>query len=245
MKSEGGYTRALLKLSGDAFGGAGVEVFDEGQITYIADELRAARQVCPQLALVVGGGNIMRGAQFRAHGPGRLRADYAGMTATVVNALVLQDGLERADIPSRVYSALPVTGAAEPFDADRCRGDLDQGRVVILAGGTGNPLFTTDTAAALRAIQVGASLLLKATRVDGVFSADPEKDPDAEFFEHLEYEQVLERRLGVMDLCAVSLCMQHRLPVRVINYREAGNIRRALAGESIGTLIGNAGNGHG
>ncbi len=238
MKPRGGYRRALLKLSGAAFAPAEGKGFDEGQVSYIARELAAGYQVCHELALVIGGGNILRGARLRPEGANRLLADYAGMIATVLNALVLQDGLRELGVPCRLYSALPVPPVAVAVDAERCRGDLSEGRVVILAGGTGNPLFTTDTAAALRGVELEVEIVLKATRVDGVYSADPEKHPDARLFSRLTYCDVLNRALGAMDLCAVSLCMEHRLPVRVFNYRVEGNMRRALAGEPVGTLIG-------
>jgi uridylate kinase len=240
-----GYSRALVKLSGNAFVGVGKMGIGEEEVRYITTEVSDALKACPELAVVVGGGNIMRGASFCAEGKGRLRADSAGMLATIVNALVLQDGLANAGVETRVYSGLPVPDAAAPFDYEQAREDLQDGRVVLLAGGTGNPLFTTDTAAALRAIQLGAEVVLKATRVEGVHSADPEKNQETKFFSHLSCEEVLARRLEVMDLCAVSLCMKQNLPVRVLNYRTPGNIRRALAGESIGTLIGNERHGHG
>ena len=238
MKPEGGYDRALLKLSGSAFAAEGESGFDRAQMNFITAELVKACKCCPQLAVVVGGGNIMRGAQFCPHGPGRIRADYAGMVATIANALVLQDSLLSVDVPCCVYSALPVADVATSFAVDRCVADLERGHVVLLAGGTGNPLFTTDTAAALRAVQLGAEIMLKATRVDGVYSADPERHGEAMLYEHLAYEDVLQGKLAVMDLGAVSLCMEHGLPIRVFNYKVKGNIRRVLEGESVGTLIG-------
>ena len=238
MKPQGPYARAVLKLSGDAFAPESSKGLDERQVAYIARELLRGHEVCPSLAVVVGGGNIMRGAKFRSQGLERIRADYAGMIATVINALVLQDHLESAGVPCSIYSALPVSGAVDPFDAERCRETLSQRRIAILAGGTGNPLFTTDTAAALRAVELGAQVLLKATRVEGVHSADPELEAEAELFRTVTYEEVLRRKLAVMDLCAVSICMEHRLPLRVFNYKVEGNIRRALMGESVGTLVG-------
>lgn len=245
MDEHPGYSRALLKLSGNAFAAVGKSGVGEAEVDYITTEVCDALEVCPELAVVVGGGNIMRGANFCPRGTGRLRADNAGMLATLVNALVLEDSLENRGIPAVIYSGLAVPDAVPAFDFEEARADLERGHVVILAGGTGNPLFTTDTAAGLRGIQLGVEIVLKATRVEGVFSADPETDEDAEFFSHLSCREVLARRLGVMDLCAISLCMEHDLPVRVFNYRVAGNIRRALAGESIGTLIGNPRHGHG
>ena len=238
MEQRGSYARALLKLSGSAFAGREGKGLDEGQIDFMARELVEAHRICSELAVVIGGGNIMRGAQRCPTGPSRIRADRAGMVATIVNALVFQDKLRQADVRCSVYSALPVAGVAAAFCAEQCTRDLEDGCVVLLAGGTGNPLFTTDTAGALRAVQLGAQVMLKATRVDGVYSADPEQHADAELYEHLSYEEVIKCRLAVMDLCAVSLCMEHGIPVRVFNYSVEGNIRRALQGEPVGTLIG-------
>ena len=238
MESPGSYKRAVLKLSGSAFAPRGGKGIDEGRVGFMTRELVEAQRACPELAVVLGGGNIVRGAQCSLTGPSRIRADYAGMVATIVNALVFQDSLQRADVPCKVYSALPVAGVAAAFCAEQCAVDLEDGFIVLLAGGTGNPLFTTDTAGALRAVQLGAQVMLKATRVDGVYSADPEQHADAELYEHLSYEDVIKGTLGVMDLCAVSLCMDHGVPVRVFNYGVKGNIRRALSGEPVGTLIG-------
>jgi len=238
MESPGSCRRAVLKLSGSAFAPRGGKGIDEGQVGFVTGELIEARRACPELAVMLGGGNIMRGAQCFPTGPSRVRADYAGMAATVVNALVLQDSLLRADVPCKVYSALPVGGVAAAFSVEQCVADLEDGCIVLLAGGTGDPLFTTDTAGALRAVQLSAQVMLKATRVDGVYSADPEQHPDAELYEYLSYEDVIKGKLGVMDPCAVSLCMEHGVPVRVFNYGAEGNIRRALSGERVGTLIG-------
>jgi len=232
------YRTALLKLSGNAFADRNGRGISEGHVEFICRQIAEGYGVCSQLAVVVGGGNILRGAVFRPEGHERLRADYAGMIATMVNALVLQDGLERAGVRAAVYGPWPVAGVVRPFAEEPCRAELQSGRVVILSGGTGNPLFTTDTGAALRAVQLGAEIMLKATRVEGVYSGDPEKDSKAQLYERLNYDEVLARRLGVMDMCAVSLCRDHALPVRVFNYRTEGNIRRVLAGEQIGTLLG-------
>ncbi len=238
MEPRKAYRRALLKVSGEALAPEGGKGLGEDQIACLAREIERGHEVCPALAVVVGGGNVVRGAKFRPEGPARIRADYAGMVATIVNALVLQDALEGLELQCRVYSALSVGDAARSFSMQACADDLDEGRVVLLAGGTGSPLFTTDTAAALRGVQLGVEVLLKATGVDGVYSADPHQCREAELFSRLTYQEVLTRALGVMDLCAISLCMEHRLPVRVFNYRTAGNIRRALQGEPVGTLIG-------
>lgn len=232
--------RVVLKLSGDALSGTGAGVFDSDAVTFVAEELDKARRAGVQIAVVVGGGNIMRGAKFCPDGRGRISADYAGMLATVVNTLVLRDRLEDMGVPCAHYGAFGVPRMVEIFEPGRCVDDLEGGKIVLLAGGTGSPLFTTDTAAALRAAEIGADLVLKATRVDGVYSADPEESPDAELFDSISYEEVLARKLAVMDLTAISLCLAHSLRVRVFNYAVEGNIRRAALGEPVGTWIGGA-----
>ncbi len=230
--------RVLLKLSGDAFSAGGPDVFDSRALEFIAAELGRTVEAGVQVAVVIGGGNIMRGAKFCPDGPGRIGADYAGMLATVINGVVLRDCLLQQGVAASHYSAFRISHMVDDFEPERCVADLEEGRIVLLSGGTGNPFFTTDTAAALRAVEIGADLLLKATRVDGVYSADPETNPDAEFFEAIRYDEVLERKLAVMDLTAVSLCLVNGLPVRIFNFAVEGNIRRAALGESIGTLIG-------
>jgi uridylate kinase len=230
--------RVLLKLSGNTFAQAGRAVFDEEAIAYIAAELKAAAHAPAQIAVVVGGGNIIRGAQFCAVGPGRINADYAGMLATVINTLVLRDRLQSLGVAVAHYCAFPVHRIVETFEPGRCIADLEARKIVLLAGGTGNPMLTTDTAAALRAVEIGAGLVLKATRVDGVYSADPEGDPQAKLFERISFQEVLARKLKVADLTAVSFCLEHSLPMRVFNYAVQGNIARAVAGEPVGTLIG-------
>jgi uridylate kinase len=232
--------RIVLKLSGSAFSGAGDAPFDDEAVRFIAQELSGAHSACAQIAVVVGGGNVIRGAKFCPTGPGRIFADYAGMLATVTNALVLRDYLREMGVPAAHYGAFAIPRIVETFEPQRAAADLVQGKLVLLAGGTGNPLLTTDTAAALRAVELEADILLKATRVDGVYSADPESNPGAELFSRVSCRTVLERRLAVMDLSAVSLCMEYRLPVRVFNYSVAGNLRRAAAGEALGTLLGGA-----
>jgi len=229
--------RVVLKLSGNTLAGPG-GTFDPDAVAFIAGELKAVSEAYVQLAVVVGGGNIIRGARFCPTGPGRISADYSGMLATLINTLVLRDRLEDTGVPVAHYCAFPVSRMVELFQPDRCLADMEEGKTVLLAGGTGNPLLTTDTAAALRAAELGAELLLKATRVDGVYSGDPEKDPDARLFERISWRAVLERKLSVMDLTAVSFCHEHSLPIRVFNYAVEGNIRRAATGEAIGTLIG-------
>lgn len=232
--------RVLLKISGNALSGKGNEPFDAAALNFIASELEKAHRVCPQMAVVVGGGNVIRGARFMPSGSGRILADYAGMLATVINALLLRDRLESCGVPVIHCGAFAVPRIVEQFEPDRCIAELERGTLVLLAGGTGNPLFTTDTAAALRAAELDAGVFLKATRVDGVYSADPHADPNAELFHRISHQEVLERRLGVMDLTAVSFCLERGLPVRVFNYAVEGNIRRAAAGEDVGTLIGSA-----
>ena len=228
----------LLKLSGGALAAADGSPFGDGAIDYIAGELKDAHDAGARMAVVIGGGNIIRGARFCPTGPGRIAADHAGMLATTVNALVLRDRLEQAGVPTSHFGAFAVPRMVPQFTPSAARAALAQGEVVVLAGGTGNPLLTTDTAAAIRAVEVGAYVVLKATRVDGVYSADPEVDADARRFATLTYHEVLERKLGVMDLTAISFCLQHSLPVRVFDFAAPGNIRRAALGEPVGTLIG-------
>ena len=229
------YGRVLLKLSGDAFSGPSGGI-DRESLDYVARELAEVRRHT-QLAVVMGAGNIMRGAQFFADGPGRILADFAGMLGTVINAVMLQSSLDAAGADSLVMSGLRVPEVADSFSPLKADEALREGRIVLLAGGTGNPFFTTDTAAVLRAVQVRAEIVLKATRVDGVYSADPEQDPGAEFFETIDLERVLGEQLGVMDLTAAALCLQHDLPMRVFNFRVPGNILRAVKGEPVGTLV--------
>jgi len=230
--------RVLLKVSGNALSGTGAAPFDAASVAFLAAELAHAYRVCPQIAVVVGGGNVMRGGAFCPEGIGRIRADYAGMLATVINTLVLRGALEALSIPVSHYAAFAIPRVAQAFEPVRCIQDLEQGKLVLLGGGTGNPLFTTDTGAALRAVEIGADVLLKATRVDGVYSADPEQQPDAELFKAMSYEAVLEQKLRVMDITAVSFCSENDLPVRVFNYALQGNIQRAVQGQNVGTLIG-------
>jgi uridylate kinase len=229
--------RVLLKISGNAFGGDDGP-FDEDSIAFLAQEIARAATQGTQIAVVSGAGNILRGASLCTSGPGRVRADYAGMMATLVNVLVLRDFLEDAGARASHYCALPVQRTAPVFDPEQALADLRAGRVVLLAGGTGNPLLSTDTAAVLRAAELEARCVLKATRVDGVYSADPEQDPAARRFERLTYRQVLKMELGVMDLTAVGFSMTHDLPVQVFDYSVEGNISRAARGEVVGTIIG-------
>src|ERR1051326_2859767 len=231
------YRRVLLKISGEALMGEqnyGIDVARR-----VAEELKAVHELGVQVAVVVGGGNIFRGVSKSAGNMDRSAADYIGMLATVMNAVVLQDALEKIDVHTRVLSAIDIPQLAEPFIRRRAVRHLEKSRVVIFAAGTGNPYFTTDSAAALRALEIRADIILKATKVDGVYSADPIIDTTAELYNEITYRQVLERGLKVMDASAISLCMDNNLPIIVFNMREQGNIRRVVLGESgVGTRVG-------
>jgi len=232
------YRRVLLKLSGEALGepelGHGIA---RDAVDTVARQLARIVANGTELAIVVGGGNILRGADFSKNGMHRASADYMGMLATVINALALSAAVEQKGAETRVLTALEIRQVAEPFVRRRAVTHLEKGRVVILAGGTGNPFFTTDTAAALRATELGCDVLLKATKVDGVYSADPKREPSAERFTELTYMDVLQRGLRVMDGTAITLCMENKLPVIVFNLFEEGNIERVIAGEALGTTI--------
>jgi len=205
----------------------------------VAEELKAVHEVGVQVAVVVGGGNIFRGVSKSAGNMDRSSADYIGMLATVMNAVVLQDALEKVDVQTRVMSAIDIPQLAEPFIRRRAIRHLEKARIVIFAAGTGNPYFTTDSAAALRALEIRADIILKATKVDGIYSADPMTDSTAELFNEISYRQVLEKQLKVMDASAISLCMDNNLPIIVFNMRESGNIRRVVSGErGVGTKVG-------
>ena len=233
------YRRVLLKISGEALMGEQNYGIDVNVARSVAEELKAVHQVGVQVAVVVGGGNIFRGVSKSAGNMDRSSADYIGMLATVMNAVVLQDALEKVDVNTRVMSAIDIPQLAEPFIRRRAIRHLEKGRVVIFAAGTGNPYFTTDSAAALRALEIKADIILKATKVDGVYSADPMTDATAELFNEITYRQVLERQLKVMDASAISLCMDNNLPIIVFNMRSPGNIKRVVTGErGVGTKVG-------
>jgi uridylate kinase len=235
------FRRVLLKLSGESFCRPGQGGISVEEVSRIARQTARVAACEVQLAIVVGGGNILRGAQL-SRGSDVIKeatAHYMGMTATVINGLALQDALEHEGCATRLLTTIRMEEVAEPFIRRRALSHLDQGRVVILATGTGSPFVTTDTAAALRGKELGVDVLLKATRVDGVFSADPEKNPHAMLYEHLTYDQVMREQLKVMDMTAIGMCLENRLPILVFNFKEEGNIERAIAGESIGTWIGN------
>lgn len=233
------FRRVVLKLSGESFTRAGERGISMEEVVHIAREIQQARGSGCELAVVIGGGNILRGAQFKEHSTAiqEATAHYMGMLATVINGLALQDALESLSCDTRLMSAIRMDGVCEPYIRRRARRHLEKGRIIILACGTGGPFVTTDTAAALRALELEAQVLLKATRVDGVFSEDPEKNPHAVLYRDLTYAAVLERNLRVMDSTAVAHCREHSLPVLVFNYRKEGNIQRAVNGEKIGTRI--------
>ncbi|MBI4832322.1 MAG: UMP kinase [Candidatus Lindowbacteria bacterium] len=232
------YQRVLLKLSGEAMQGSQQYGIDTKVIKSVSEQLRdVVAEIPTQIAIVIGGGNIFRGIQAAAEGMDRSTADYMGMLATILNALALQDGLEKAGVVTRVMSAIEMKELAEPYIRRRAIRHLEKGRVVIFAGGTGNPYFSTDTASALRASEVGAEVILKGTKVDGVYSADPAKDKKARKFSRLGYLDVLKLGLRVMDNSAITLCMDNNLPIIVFNLNKYGNIRRVLLGERVGTVI--------
>jgi uridylate kinase len=232
------YRRVLLKISGEALMGEQSYGIDVNVARSVAEELKAVYKLGVQVAVVVGGGNIFRGVSKSAGNMDRAAADYIGMLATVMNGVVLQDALEKIEVDTRVLSAIDIPQLAEPFIRRRAVRHLEKGRVVIFAAGTGNPYFTTDSAAALRALEIKADVIMKATKVDGVYSADPIIDSTAELFNEITYRQVLERGLKVMDASAISLCMDNNLPIIVFNMRQAGNIRRVVIGEAgVGTKV--------
>ena len=232
------YQRILLKLSGESLMGEQGFGVDPVVITRLAEEIQEVRELEVDVACVIGGGNIFRGlAAGTANGMDRVTADHMGMLATLINSLALQDRLERLGVHTRVMSAIEVRQVAEPYVRRRAVRHLEKGRVILLAAGTANPYFTTDTAAALRAMEVKAEIILKATRVDGVYSSDPEKVPDAVRYDEISYLQVLEKGLQVMDPTAISLCMENKIPIIVFNSGTRGNIRRVIMGEKIGSLV--------
>jgi uridylate kinase len=233
----GRYQRILLKLSGEQLAGAAGHGIDETVMAALADEIRDVHAQGVQMGIVCGGGNIFRGLAASTRGMDRVGADYMGMLATVINGLALQHSLEKRGLYTRVMSAIEMDRVCEPYIRRRAVRHLEKGRIVVLAAGTGNPYFTTDTAAALRAIEVGADVILKATKVDGVYSGDPVHQPDAEFFPRITYLDILNRGLKVMDSTAISLCMENRLPIVVFNAGVRGNLLRVVQGEPVGTFV--------
>ena len=231
------YKRVLIKLSGEALLGDEDYGIDPAVLRQVASDIRDLIQVGVEVAIVIGGGNIFRGAGLAAKGMDRVSADHMGMLATVINALAIQDALEREGLFARVMSALKINAVCEDYIRRRAIRHLEKGRVVILAAGTGNPFFTTDSAASLRAIEIGAQLMIKATKVDGVYNADPARDPSAVRYDELDYDDVLDRKLAVMDATAVVLCRDNQMPLRVVNMTQSGAFVRAALGESVGTLV--------
>jgi uridylate kinase len=231
------YKRILLKLSGEALMGEQSYGIDPAVATQIAKDVSEIQSLGVETAIVIGGGNIFRGIAASARGMDRATADYMGMLATIINALALQDALEQQNVPTRVVTAIEMRAVAEPFIRRRAIRHLEKGRVVVFGAGTGNPYFSTDTAAALRAMEIKADVILKGTKVDGIYDADPMLQPSASRFDRISYLEVLDKGLKVMDATAISLCMDNRLPIVVFNLKTPGNIRRAIDGEPIGSLV--------
>jgi uridylate kinase len=227
----------LIKMSGEALLGNAACGIDPDLLDRLAGDVAECAAAGAQIALVLGGGNIFRGAGLAARGMDRVTGDHMGMLATVMNALAMRDALERAGVQARVMSAIAMGPICEHFARDEAVRHLEQGRIVLFAAGTGNPFFTTDSAASLRAVEIGADLLIKATKVDGIYSDDPVKNPAADFYKHLNYDQVISERLGVMDTTAIVLCRDNEIPLRVMNIYEPGALARAAAGEDIGSLV--------
>ena len=232
------FKRILLKLSGEALQGDRQYGIDPKVLDGIAGELKEIKSLGVEIAVVIGGGNIFRGMQAEQRGMDRTTADYMGMLATVINSMALQDALERSGVFTRVQTAIAMAQLAEPFIRRRAIRHLEKGRIVILAGGTGNPYFTTDTTAALRAVELGCDVILKATKVDGIYSDDPHKVKNAKRFDKIRYMDVLKKGLKVMDTTAISLCMDNKLPIIVFDLLKHGNIRRVVTGQKIGTMVG-------
>lgn len=231
------YKRILLKLSGEALAGQQGTGINTTVLTQIAQDIKTAHETGVQIGLVIGGGNIFRGVAASAQGMDRASSDYMGMLATCINALALQDALEKAGVPTRVQSAIEMAEIAEPYIRRRAIRHLEKGRLVIFGAGTGNPYFTTDTAASLRAMEINAEVLMKATKVDGIYDKDPTKNPDAKRYDKISYIDVLKQGLQVMDSTAISLCMDNKLPIMTFDLAKTGNILKAVSGEKIGTLV--------
>lgn len=231
------YARAIVKISGEVLSGRNLEAAGAESVAWVAREIGAAAQAGAELGVVLGGGNILRGVASDGAGVGRVTADFMGMLATVINGLAMRDALDSLGLNVALMSAVPAGAITEPYDARRARAHLAAGRVVVLAGGTGSPFFSTDTAAALRAAELDAGVLLKATKVDGIFDSDPVTNPQATRFDELTYGDVLERRLAVMDMTAVSMCMEHGIPIIVFDLTSTGSIARAIRGERVGTTV--------
>ena len=239
MADENGlkYSRVLLKLSGEALAGDQGFGIEPSVVDRLTDEVKSLYEMGVSLGMVIGGGNIVRGAMASRKGMDRVQADYMGMLSTIINALAVQDLLERKGVETRVMTAIRMEEVAEPYIRRRAMRHMEKGRVVIFAGGTGNPYFSTDTAGVLRAIEMNSDVVIKATKVQGVYTADPVKDPDAEFIPSISFQEVVTRELGVMDAPAVSLCKENGLPIIVLNLEERGAVAAAIRGEQVGTLV--------
>jgi uridylate kinase len=234
------YGRVILKVSGEGFAKPGEFGIDPDELGLMAEEIASAAELGAQIAVVVGGGNIIRGARLAEEGRiDQSTADYMGMLGTVINGLALKEALQAIKLEARVMSAINLMAVAEPFIRGRAIRHLEKGRVIILVAGTGNPFFTTDTCASLRAAELGAEILLKATKVDGIYTADPKKDPRAKRYDRLTFAEAVEKQLGVMDLTALTMCMEHDVPVCVFDFKTKGNIRRVIRGDQIGTVVTN------
>ena len=231
------YKRILLKLSGEALMGQKQFGIDNDRLKQYAEEIKSVVDAGLEVAIVIGGGNIFRGVQAEEGGMERTQGDYMGMLATVINSMALQSALESAGVDTRLQSAIELKQIAEPFIRRRAVRHLEKGRVVIFGGGTGNPFFTTDSAASLRAIEIDADVILKGTRVDGIYTADPEKDPTAQRFETITFDEVYEKGLKVMDMTAITLCNENKLPIVVFDMNKEGNLHRLISGEDVGTLV--------
>ena len=231
------YRRVLLKMSGEALMGKGSHAIDPKVLDRMAKDVTQVYQLGVQVAIVIGGGNFFRGATLQEAGISRITGDYMGMLGTLMNALALRDAFERSNLPVRILSAIPMTGVADPFHRRKAMHHLQQGRIVIFAAGTGNPLVTTDSAASLRGIEINADVVLKATNVDGVYSDDPAKDAHAKLYKHLSYQAALEKELAVMDLAAFCQCRDHQMPLRIFNINKPGSLLRVIMDEQEGTLV--------
>ncbi len=234
------YRRVILKISGEAFTKPGNYGIDSDELSVLTQEIAVAASCGVDIAVVVGGGNIIRGAPLAQHGQiDQSTADYMGMLGTVINGLAMREALETANYQARLMSAIEIPAVSEKFIRGRALRHFEKGRILILAAGTGNPFFTTDTCASLRGVELNADILLKGTKVDGVYSADPKTNPDATRYDQLTFSEALNQKLGVMDLTAMTMCMEHNLPVMVFDFKEPGNIKRAVSGELLGTLVRN------
>lgn len=231
------FRRILLKLSGEALMGNQQYGIDPAMLNMYANEIKSVTGIGTQVAIVIGGGNIFRGMQGAAKGMDRVQGDYMGMLATVINSMAIQAEIEKQGIPTRLLSGIAIDPIAESMSRRKAISYLEEGKVVIIAAGTGNPFFTTDTASALRAVEIEADVILKGTRVDGIYTADPEKDPNAVKYDFISYDEVYEKKLSIMDLTAFTLCRENKLPIMVFNMNEPGNLLKLVSGEKIGTLV--------